>query len=512
MTILNQITILLVDDDQLVLDDLTNLIPWSDLGFQIIGRAKSAKQALRLFKEFKPKLVITDIIMSPTNGIELISEIKKISPDTFFLVLSSYEDFHYAKSALQMGVSDYLLKTELSSSALEDKMKKISAEINLHSQTRKTHILLELENYFRLSSQNAFFSEPFKEYISKNTYYFFLCSVPLLFRSKIDSYNTPLFTKEFVNHLSYLLELTYLDLLFAVDNFILIGIPCHTFLAETINLWTNRIITAFRNSDCNGCVFYAEKSLTFIEFKKIYLKKRNELEYMLFFMSESAVKIKQDENPLLSSVKNINLPNYETFSEIIKKEDGKKQLIRYLDQLHETKDFNTLRKFIQHCCTLFRLNAKEEAVNLSSRQALDLWAEKGYDNLHSPGQPSIEHYSSHVRNAILYIRNHYSDSSLSIEKIAEDIGISSGRISVLFKQEVSRTINEYITDIRINAAIDLLLHSNYKIYEIADRVGYRSSQYFSQIFLNYTGRKPLDYRKNTLTTIVIGDIKNDNEK
>ena len=87
MTIINQITTLLVDDDQLVLDDLTVLIPWNDLGFQIIGKAKSAKQALRLFKEYKPKLVITDIIMPPTNGIELISEIKKISPDTFFLVL-----------------------------------------------------------------------------------------------------------------------------------------------------------------------------------------------------------------------------------------------------------------------------------------------------------------------------------------------------------------------------------------------------------------------------------------
>ena len=96
--------------------------------------------------------------------------------------------------------------------------------------------------------------------------------------------------------------------------------------------------------------------------------------------------------------------------------------------------------------------------------------------------------------------------------MAEDIGISSGRISVLFKQEVSKTINEYITGIRIDAAIDLLLHSNYKIYEIADRVGYRSSQYFSQIFLSFTGRKPLDYRKNTLTTIVIGDSKNESKK
>lgn len=512
MTIINQITTLLVDDDQLVLDDLTVLIPWNDLGFQIIGKAKSAKQALRLFKEYKPKLVITDIIMPPTNGIELISEIKKISPDTFFLVLSSYEDFHYAKSALQMGVSDYLLKTELSASALEDKMKKISTEINLHSRTKKTHILLELENYFRPSSRSAYFSEPLREYICNNVYYFFLCSSPASFRSKTDSYHAPLFTKEFINDLADFLELTYLDLLFSVDNFILIAVPCHTYLSETINLWTNRILTAFRNLGCNGCLFYTEKPLAFIELKKIYLQKRNELEYTLFFMSEPAVKIKQDTDSFADPAKSMQIPNYETFSEILKREDGKKQLKMWSDRLHEAKDYNMLQKFINYCCTLFHLNAAEEAVHLSSHQALDIWAEKGYDNLRSSGHPSIEQYSFHVRNAILYIRNHYSDSSLSIEKMAEDIGISSGRISVLFKQEVSKTINEYITGIRIDAAIDLLLHSNYKIYEIADRVGYRSSQYFSQIFLSFTGKKPLDYRKNTLTTIVIGDSKNESKK
>ncbi len=54
-------------------------------------------------------------------------------------------------------------------------------------------------------------------------------------------------------------------------------------------------------------------------------------------------------------------------------------------------------------------------------------------------------------------------------------------------------------------AIRLLLHSNYKIYEIANQVGYHSAQYFSQIFLQHTGQKPLDYRKSTLTTIVIGE-------
>lgn len=503
----NKITTLLVDDDQLVLDDLSNLISWDELGFKIIGKAKNAKLALKLFKEFQPKLVITDIIMPPTNGIELISEIKKISQDTFFLILSSYEDFHYAKSALQMGVSDYLLKTEISAFILEDKMRKISAEIKSYSQTKKAHISLELENYFRFPSLNSYASNSVTEHIKDNLYYFFLCSVPMLFRSKTDAHHTPLFTKDFVNDFSHCLELSDLDFCFPVDSFILIGISHNSsFLSETITLWNSRIIAAFRNFEYNGCVFYTEKLSTFFELKKIYMQERSRLEYRLFFMSKQSAAIKQAEENLSPSMKNIQIPTYETFSELVKNENGKKQLLIWLKLLHEAEDYSMLQTFLQNACTLFHLKLRDEAIKLSSFQAFESWLEKEYDNLHTSGQHSIEHYSIHVKNAILYIRNHYTDSSLSIEKIAEDIGISSGRISVLFKQEVCKTINEYITGIRIDAAIDLLIHSNYKIYEIAERVGYHSSQYFSQIFFNYTGRKPLDYRKNTLTTIVMGEM------
>ena len=101
-----------------------------------------------------------------------------------------------------------------------------------------------------------------------------------------------------------------------------------------------------------------------------------------------------------------------------------------------------------------------------------------------------------VGNAIEYMKQHFSDSSLTVEQIASQAFLSSSRLSVLFRQEMNQTVNDYLTDLRISHAVYLLQNSSYKIYEIAEKAGYKSSQYFSQVFFQKTGQKPLYFRQN----------------
>ena len=93
------------------------------------------------------------------------------------------------------------------------------------------------------------------------------------------------------------------------------------------------------------------------------------------------------------------------------------------------------------------------------------------------------------------MKDNYANSSLTVEQIAERVSLSASRFSVLFRQETNQTVNDYLTELRISQAVFLLENSNYKIYEIAEKVGYKSSQYFSQIFSQKTGYKPLHFRK-----------------
>ena len=99
-----------------------------------------------------------------------------------------------------------------------------------------------------------------------------------------------------------------------------------------------------------------------------------------------------------------------------------------------------------------------------------------------------------VEKAVLYIKEHYTDSQLKVSDIAEFLNISESRISVLFKAETGQTLIQYLTQVRIETAKKLLRTSEYKVYEIAEMVGYANSQYLSKVFHKETGYFPLEYK------------------
>lgn len=100
-----------------------------------------------------------------------------------------------------------------------------------------------------------------------------------------------------------------------------------------------------------------------------------------------------------------------------------------------------------------------------------------------------------VSEAMRYVRKHYQREDLAISELAGHVGISNSRLSVLFKQDTGITINQFITGIRIERAKELLLQGNYKVYEVAEQVGYVTSQYLSKIFYRETGCYPAEYKR-----------------
>ena len=103
--------------------------------------------------------------------------------------------------------------------------------------------------------------------------------------------------------------------------------------------------------------------------------------------------------------------------------------------------------------------------------------------------------SAMVARAKEYIQARFRDPDLSTTNVAKEIGISYGRLSVLFKEQTGNTLNDYLTDVRIQEAKRLLCTEDYKIYEVAELSGYHSSQYFSYAFRSKVGQSPNSYRK-----------------
>ncbi|MBN3522411.1 response regulator transcription factor [Paenibacillus apiarius] len=139
--------LLIVDDEVIIRTGLARVLPWHDLGFDVLPPCASAEEAMEAIAADKPHLVLTDIRMTGADGLTLAAHIRETSPDTETIVLTGYDDFRYAQRALREGVCDYLLKT----SRPDDIMK---AAIRA-----KERILEKLERSKSMSKREASYRE-----------------------------------------------------------------------------------------------------------------------------------------------------------------------------------------------------------------------------------------------------------------------------------------------------------------------------------------------------------------
>jgi len=103
-------SVIIAEDEELLLHGLAKKIETMDVGFEITGKAQTGVQAYEMVKKLSPDLVITDIRMPEMDGISLLQKIRDEYPSMDFIITSGYSDFEYAKSAIHLQVSEYLLK------------------------------------------------------------------------------------------------------------------------------------------------------------------------------------------------------------------------------------------------------------------------------------------------------------------------------------------------------------------------------------------------------------------
>ena len=102
--------IVIIDDEMVLRNGLKYLCDWEAHGFTIAGEASNGIEGFQLIQEIRPDIVITDIVMPGMDGISLTAQIKEHFPNIHIIVLSSYDNFAYAKSSFKLGIADYLLK------------------------------------------------------------------------------------------------------------------------------------------------------------------------------------------------------------------------------------------------------------------------------------------------------------------------------------------------------------------------------------------------------------------
>ena len=130
------ISVFLVEDEIVMREGIRNNINWASNGYEFVGEAGDGELAYPMIRDLKPDIVITDIRMPFMDGLELSRLIKKELPSTRIIILSGYDDFQYAREAISIGVTDYLLKP-ISGAQLLEAIDKVSDGIKAEQDQQR---------------------------------------------------------------------------------------------------------------------------------------------------------------------------------------------------------------------------------------------------------------------------------------------------------------------------------------------------------------------------------------
>ncbi len=535
----NMIKVFLVEDEVVIRDSIHKIIPWGEYGYELAGEAGDGELALPLIRKIKPDVLITDIRMPFMDGLALSELVKKELPATKIVIISGYDDFEYARQAISIGVERYLLKPITRSSFLEvlkDIMKKyeeeklqriyfekFKAELQeyeqhsrrdffdtlvtgsdniqaIYQKAEKLQIDIAAQSYniilFSVNSRKE--NQIFPDIYTKETaklqssleQLFHEAEDCILFRNQLFSYAVLVKgdkeIQEKTNGCVYRLQEFFNRVSKEIDWFICAGkaverlsqLPesykeaMHNFALRYLNKFRLPAIEEIsrgteeseamdiRNIDAN--VLNPEVIHNFLSHALV--NEVNDFVKDYFQMiGEEALKSKIFRQYILLNI------HFSTVS-FIQKLGFKKEEFKSYIPLICTEGIMSMQKGSEIITEILRIaiQLREESVRCRYKSVLEV--------------------------ALAFIQDNYTDDMLSLNKVACAANVSANHFSALFSQEMKKTFIEYLTELRMNKAKQLLRCTDMRSGEIALEIGYKDSHYFSFLFRKTQGLTPSDYR------------------
>lgn len=534
------IKVILVDDEFLVRVRLKSCVNWNELGFEIAGEAENGDDALRLINDVQPQLAIVDIHMPFVNGLDFARIIRDQHPGIKVVILTGYSSFEYARSALQAGVVNYLLKP-----VIKDELQKIliqvKEQITQEAQLRETIEDLKVNSRERISLLKQRYVQTLLEGavqdFSDEEAEKFRLFCPRLQNSglvvaviSIDGLNSGdaykkdkelwrfavsnIFGEIFEN--SGCFEISYDtrgQIILIVNTMNLQkSDPAidHVSLCETakslIREYLKFTVTIGVGKAHEGmagiCASYREAQ-TALKNRLIFGNDRI-IEYG--FIESRKGMITDDTDFRQTMLINLRLGNtkvviqelHRIFASIVEKGLLVENLYMVLSEL-----LLTITNFIKEN-EINMWEVTDEDMNISdmldNKETVDE-IENSFKNIlyNVVKVYNSRKYMGHARVADkvkAYIDKNYSNTDLSLENIASNMSVNASHLSNIFKKESGLSVIEYLTECRMRKAKELIDGGNKKLYEIADSVGFNDPYYFSKCFKKTFGVSASRYFKN----------------
>lgn len=502
-------SVIIADDDYLVIEDLKKSIQWKDLGYVVVGTATNGLDALRLVKQHKPDLLITDIIMPSMTGLELIEQARRLDPDMQILIISSYDEFEYAKSAITHGVADYLLKTQITPMSFSQRLIELSNSAIAKKRRNQAALRQSLWDYFNYRTVEPLTecADPVLYSISMYRYYFVVIGVHTPFTFSKERFDRIVY--ENAVHAEDVISAKFVDssipIRFGFDSLLILGFvsprDAHQGsqgLQGIVSKLRSILDTTLTRS---VSIFIGTEPCTLPEFREHYFLLLPLMQFHAAFCDNSTRTFRELERQSYVASEN-DFPISSIPLKAKAPSDGLDRFILYLQQRIDRHDIATLHRsywlLYSYLCSNGKANLPDD-MDCCYFHDPEMLLSHVRNLVHAQNSAGCwddgKEIPRIVESAMEYIQSHFGDHEISVQSISDAVNVSSGRLGVLFRQSLGKSINEYLTDVRIEHAVFLLENTSMKIYEVADLCGFNTPHYFSDIMFKKTGKRPIDYKR-----------------
>lgn len=495
--------LLIVDDEKIERNGIKFLLKRLNMEFDIT-EATNGKAALEYLNDHEVDILLTDVRMPFMDGLELIENVRSSGNTMKCIIFSGCNEFDYARQAVKLGVSDYILKP-INPKEFENTLTKVITE-------------MEEER-----AENSLMNKSI-EYMSEHMLYMAANgSLP----TEIEEYNKGIISSDFLNNFARILLIE-----FNGDFYGKKGME----FKEGIREFDKDISMYLNLNQCQSLLFYNDESADII-------KKANDIHTYIHtaFDEESFIAISSpvgDMTDIASKVEELDLLMENRFyhtecnvyydgmkndeQEIIQIDDD--TLMKQMKQDVKMKDANSLRQHFDRFCSKYRkktdfsqiyikflfanllkafeignekkLNADIETLYKSNDfEEVSFVVSKRIDELEEAfgNNPQMIHKEIEVIKD--YIYEHYGEE-LSVDALAEMVYMAPSYLSAVFKKETGQNLSKFIKEYRMERAKEQLSVTMKKIVDIAIDCGYPNVSYFCSSFREYYGVSPQKFREN----------------
>jgi len=533
--------IILVDDEEEVRKSIIRKIDWQAVGFTVVGDAENGEDALEKIEALEPDVVLTDIRMPYMDGLTLAEKIRQRYPSMKIVIFSGYDDFDYAKRAIKLNVTEYILKP-VNVEELTAILRRIQESLDEEIEQKRDVSLLR-ENYRRSLPilREQFLKDLVSHQMDGKTV-----------NDRLEQYDIPLGGAKKWISIAVKAEISEVSgelILPLHEERELIPISVMQILEENLKPYCRFSLFSFSgaaDAEIAGIVAIDENSMIDIlsdickEIRKILMipvtigigHSRTELGlicesfrsaldalgYRAIVGSGSTIYINdvepvntgklqftaEDESALIQAVK---FGPEEKIRSVVSGIIGRMSDAKVHARQYQTYMFSTANCLVQliqqydlEMGVLFGDTGMGTDPFMMIRQVMNrekfskwlLEAALGINGAMDQERDNTTRQS--MERAKRYIMENYQDPDLSVEQVCRTLHMSPAYFSTMFKKATGQTYIGYLTDVRLNKAVELLNKTDDKTYVIAAKVGYQEQNYFSYVFKKKFGVSPTKFR------------------